>query len=46
MTPRRFPPPWTIEEHDACFIVREKAGKGSAISISRTKPAGDRRRTC
>ena len=22
---RRFPPPWTIEEHnDACFIVRDK----------------------
>jgi hypothetical protein len=23
--PRRFPPPWTIEEHNqACFIVRDK----------------------
>jgi hypothetical protein len=23
--PRRFPPPWTVEEHDqACFIVRDK----------------------
>jgi hypothetical protein len=22
---RRFPPPWTIEEHnDACFIIRDK----------------------
>ena len=20
---RRFPPPWTVEEHDACFIVRD-----------------------
>jgi hypothetical protein len=20
--PRRFPPPWSIEETDACFIVR------------------------
>ena len=28
MTPRRFPPPCTIEEHnDACFIVRDKGGK-------------------
>ena len=27
MTPRRFPPPCTIEEHnDACFIVRDKGG--------------------
>ena len=23
MTPRRFPPPWTVEEKDACFIVRD-----------------------
>jgi hypothetical protein len=21
---RRFPPPWTVEETDACFIVRDK----------------------
>jgi len=26
-TARRFPPPWTIEEHnDACFIVKGAAG--------------------
>jgi hypothetical protein len=25
---RRFPPPWTIEQHnDACFIVRDKNGQ-------------------
>jgi hypothetical protein len=25
---RRFPPPWTIEEHnDACFIVRDASGQ-------------------
>jgi hypothetical protein len=29
MTPRRFPPPWTIEEaNEACFIVREAGRKG------------------
>ena len=22
-SPRRFPPPWTIEETDACFIVKD-----------------------
>jgi hypothetical protein len=27
--PRRFPPPWTIEEmNDVCFIVRDKNGQG------------------
>jgi phage portal protein BeeE len=31
MTPRRFPPPWTIEEHnDACFIVSDKNGQALA----------------
>ncbi len=23
LKPRSFPPPWTAEEHDACFIVRD-----------------------
>jgi hypothetical protein len=23
MPPRRFPPPWTVEELDACFVVRD-----------------------
>ncbi len=28
MPDRRFPPPWTIEEHhDACFIVRDSTGQ-------------------
>jgi len=28
MMPRRFPPPWTIEEmNGACFIVRDKNGQ-------------------
>jgi hypothetical protein len=32
----RFPPPWILELHnDACFIVRDKNGQASAISISR-----------
>jgi hypothetical protein len=26
MTGRRFPPPWTVEETDACFIVKDRAG--------------------
>jgi hypothetical protein len=28
MPPRRFPPPWTVEEmNNACFIVRDKNGQ-------------------
>jgi hypothetical protein len=26
MPQRRFPPPWIAEEHDSCFIVRDRAG--------------------
>jgi hypothetical protein len=27
VTPRRFPPPWPIEEHNqACFIVKDAGG--------------------
>jgi hypothetical protein len=25
MTQRRFPPPWSVEEQDACFVVRKAA---------------------
>jgi hypothetical protein len=25
MPPRRFPPPWSVEETDACFILPELA---------------------
>jgi hypothetical protein len=27
MSPRRFPPPWTVEELDACFVVRDHSGQ-------------------
>jgi hypothetical protein len=27
MTDRRFPPPWTLDEHDECFIVRDANGQ-------------------
>ena len=31
MTTRRFPPPWTVEEHnDACFIVKDATGRAVA----------------
>jgi hypothetical protein len=27
-TTRRFPPPWSVEELEACFVVRDPAGQG------------------
>ena len=24
---RRFPPPWTAEQQDSCFIVRDRNGR-------------------
>jgi hypothetical protein len=27
MTARRFRPPWTVEEQDACFVVRDHNGQ-------------------
>jgi hypothetical protein len=29
-TPRRFPPPWTVEDHLACFIVKDSNGQALA----------------
>jgi hypothetical protein len=28
--PRRFPPPWTVEETEACYIVRDVNGQALA----------------
>jgi hypothetical protein len=34
--PRRFPPPWSIEEHNqVCFIVRDKNGQALAVFLFR-----------
>ena len=27
LTARSFPPPWTVEELDACFVVTDSAGQ-------------------
>jgi hypothetical protein len=36
--PRRFPPPWSVEELDECFVVRDHNGQQLAyvyfVSIS------------
>jgi hypothetical protein len=44
MPERRFPPPWSVEETDACFIVRDDNGQAIAYVYSRRKPAGELRR--
>jgi len=33
MTPRRFPPPWSVEELDACFVVRDNGGQGANLCL-------------
>ena len=35
---RRFPPPWTIEESDACFIVKDHAGQSLAYVYFEEEP--------
>ena len=48
MKPRRFPPPWAIDEaNDACFIVKDHNGHALAyVSISRMSRAVALQRIC
>ena len=48
MTTRRFPPPWSIDEHDECFIVRDADGQALGyfyFDEEQQSPAIDRRLT-
>jgi hypothetical protein len=36
--PCRFPPPWSVEETDACFIVRGANGQALAYVYSEEEP--------
>jgi hypothetical protein len=36
--PRRFPPPWTVEELDACFVVRDHGGQKLAYVYFEEEP--------
>jgi hypothetical protein len=38
MTARRFPPPWTVEETAACFIVRDNGGQALAYVYYEEEP--------
>ena len=42
MPARRFPPPWSVEELDACFVVKDDAGQKLAYVYFEEKPADDR----
>jgi hypothetical protein len=35
---RRFPPPWTAEETDACFILRDANGQALAYVYFEDEP--------
>jgi hypothetical protein len=38
MPVRRFPPPWSVEEQPACFIVRDDAGQKLAYVYFEDEP--------
>jgi hypothetical protein len=35
---RRFPPPWSVEEQDACFVVRDHNGQQLAYVYFEEEP--------
>jgi hypothetical protein len=37
-SPRRFPPPWSVEDLDACFVVRDHAGQKLAYVYFEDQP--------
>jgi hypothetical protein len=36
--PRRFPPPWSVEEEDACFVVRDQNSQQLAYVYFENEP--------
>ena len=38
MTARRFPPPWSVEELDACYVVRDHGGQKLAYIYYEDEP--------
>ena len=43
LTERRFPPPWIVEELEACFYVCDSAGQKLAFVYFEEEPG---RRSC
>jgi hypothetical protein len=41
MSERRFPPPWSVKEQDACYVVRDRGGQALAsVYFEKNKAAG------
>ena len=38
MTERRLPPPWSVEEQEACFVVRDHGGQALAYVYFEDEP--------
>ena len=38
MSSRRFPPPWSVEETEACFVVRDANGQALAYIYFEDEP--------
>ena len=38
MTERRLPPPWSVEEQEACFVVRDHGGQALAYVYFEEEP--------
>lgn len=38
MTARRFPPPWSVEGLDACFVIKDDAGQKLAYVYFEEEP--------
>jgi hypothetical protein len=38
MPVRRFPPPWSVQEQDACFVVRDHNGPQLAYVYFENEP--------
>jgi hypothetical protein len=38
LSARRFPPPWSVEELDACFIVKDSVGQKLVLVYFEDEP--------
>jgi hypothetical protein len=38
LTTRRFPPPWSVEEQEACFVVRDQNEQALAYVYFEDEP--------
>ena len=38
MSPRRFPPPWSVEDIDAAFVVKDGGGQKDAYVYYEEEP--------